>query len=95
LFGAALLLLASTAMAEPQVNVCHVPPGNPGNAHTINVPVSAVPAHLAHGDALGDCVCRERCRRLALECAAECDGDADCIARCRRLFNQCVRENCL
>ena len=40
---------------ESQVTICHIPPGNPGNAHTITVGASAVPAHLAHGDTLGPC----------------------------------------
>ena len=35
--------------------LCHIPPGNPANAHSIEVPQSAVPAHLAHGDLLGAC----------------------------------------
>ncbi len=38
--------------------ICHVPPGNPANAHSICVGQSAVSAHLAHGDALGRCSCR-------------------------------------
>lgn len=37
------------------VFVCHIPPGNPSNAHTICVGESAVDAHLAHGDTLGPC----------------------------------------
>jgi hypothetical protein len=37
------------------VLVCHVPPGNPDNAHTICISPNAVPAHLAHGDYLGPC----------------------------------------
>ena len=37
------------------VLVCHVPPGNPDAAHTIEVAESALPAHLAHGDAEGAC----------------------------------------
>jgi hypothetical protein len=38
-----------------KVTICHVPPGNPSNAHTITVGVSALPAHLAHGDKQGEC----------------------------------------
>ena len=38
-----------------KVTLCHIPPGNPDNAHTITVGASAVPAHLAHGDTLGEC----------------------------------------
>ncbi|HET9332415.1 MAG TPA: carboxypeptidase-like regulatory domain-containing protein [Gemmatimonadota bacterium] len=40
---------------EVKVLVCHVPPGNPENPHTIEVGESAVPAHLAHGDTEGAC----------------------------------------
>jgi hypothetical protein len=47
---------ASALQAPPgKTVVCHVPPGNPGNAHTIIVGNAAVPAHLAHGDYLGEC----------------------------------------
>jgi len=35
--------------------VCHVPPGNPDNAHTICISASALDAHIAHGDYLGAC----------------------------------------
>lgn len=38
-----------------KVAICHIPPGNPANAHTIIVSENAIPAHLAHGDALGVC----------------------------------------
>ena len=40
---------------EEKVLICHIPPGNPENAHTISVSVNAVPAHLAHGDTEGPC----------------------------------------
>jgi hypothetical protein len=40
-----------------KVIVCHIPPGNPGNAHEICISPNAVPAHLAeHGDMLGACI---------------------------------------
>ncbi len=38
-----------------KVLVCHIPPGNPANAHTICISENGVPAHLAHGCHLGDC----------------------------------------
>ncbi len=40
---------------DGRVTICHIPPGNPDNAHTIGVSVKAVPAHLAHGDHCGPC----------------------------------------
>jgi hypothetical protein len=38
-----------------KVLVCHIPPGNPANAHTICISPNGVPAHLAHGCHLGTC----------------------------------------
>lgn len=32
------------------MEICHSPPGNPENAHTIRVAAHALPAHMAHGD---------------------------------------------
>ena len=37
------------------LTICHKPPGKPAPAHTIEVSVRAVPAHLAHGDFPGSC----------------------------------------
>lgn len=40
----------------PKVLVCHIPPGNPANAHSICVGQPAVRAHQKnHGDPLGAC----------------------------------------
>ncbi len=45
-----------TASGVEKVTICHIPPGNPENAHTITVGAPAVPAHLAeHGDSIGPC----------------------------------------
>lgn len=40
-----------------KVYVCHLPPGNTGNAQTLSISVNAVPAHLGNhtGDRLGTC----------------------------------------
>jgi len=56
LLVAGLLVVVSVSpvqAGEDKVQVCHVPPGNPENAHIIVVGISAVPAHLAHGDVAG------------------------------------------
>ena len=47
---------AAHADGDDKVLICHIPPGNPGNAHEIIVGAAAVPAHLAHGDYMGACV---------------------------------------
>lgn len=38
-----------------KILICHIPKGNPKNAHTISVSSNAVEAHLKHGDYLGKC----------------------------------------
>jgi len=55
-----------------EVSICHVPPGNPANAHTITVGSAAVESHLTHGDILG--VCALLCRADGAGCGdhAEC-----------------------
>lgn len=37
------------------VTVCHIPPGKPDNQRSITIGASAAAAHLAHGDAEGEC----------------------------------------
>jgi hypothetical protein len=54
----ALVMLGSNAgAASSKLDICHVPPGNPSNAHTITVSENAVQSqsHLAHGDSIGSC----------------------------------------
>jgi len=41
--------------ANQKIMICHVPPGNPANAKTLSISVSAWPAHEAHGDSCGPC----------------------------------------
>jgi hypothetical protein len=45
-----------------KTTICHIPPGNPANAHTICVGNAAVPAHLQnHGDSVGPCKVEKPC----------------------------------
>ena len=60
------------------VTICHIPPGNPDNAHTISVSVNALPAHLAHGDSCGPCEGDDGLLFMAGEseaCFADVNGD--------------------
>ena len=66
----ALLALfgAASANAAEKIAMCHLPPGNPDNWHTIYISVNAAAAHLGHGDLDGTCLAN---------CEALCDdGDA-------------------
>jgi len=38
-----------------KIEICHVPPGNPDNVHTLSILVNAMRAHLAHGDYMDEC----------------------------------------
>ena len=42
--------------SNKKITICHIPPGNNQNPQTITIPVSALQAHLAHGDVVGGCV---------------------------------------
>ena len=54
-FATAIAFGAAYALAAENVTICHRPPGNNAKAQTLTVGAGAVPAHLAHGDALGAC----------------------------------------
>ena len=64
-FVAAGAFATPAAAGNSKVVICHIPPGDPDNAHTITVSEKAVQAHLKHGDWLG-------------ECASGCLNSADC-----------------
>lgn len=74
---------AMTVQAANKVQVCHLPPGNPDNFHTITVSENALSNHLAHGDLAGNC---------SASCDALCDdGDA-----CTQDHNgDCETQGCL
>jgi hypothetical protein len=58
-----------TVFAGAKVDVCHVPPGNPENFHTITISENALNAHLGHGDFEGAC---------NANCASLCDDGNAC-----------------
>ena len=69
----AILLISTPANAGPsKVEVCHIPPDDMENFHTINISSNAMGAHLGHGDLAGACsgICAELCD----------DGDACTIS---------------
>lgn len=53
------MVMPSTKSISPKQNwvtICHIPPGNPANPISLTIPVSALPAHLAHDDYQGSCL---------------------------------------
>jgi hypothetical protein len=49
-------LRACDPQDHKKTTICHIPPGNPSNAHTLCIGNAGVPAHLRnHGDYLGVC----------------------------------------
>jgi hypothetical protein len=55
IFFLLLGVISGNTLAGNKVTICHIPPGNPDNAHAITISDSALPAHLAHGDTVGFC----------------------------------------
>ncbi|NNE70329.1 MAG: hypothetical protein HKN29_08185, partial [Rhodothermales bacterium] len=49
------LLTLFPGMSSGKEYICHIPPGNPANKHTIYINSNAVQAHLDHGDTRGEC----------------------------------------
>jgi cysteine-rich repeat protein len=82
-FLLSILLIGWTtiAHADKKVTLCHAPPGNPGNAHTITVGEPAVRAHLAHGDTLGACgaACPASCDDGSLCTSDSCGANGECV----------------
>jgi len=53
--GFAVFYVTGVMAQAPKVDVCHIPPGNPENVHTISISENALAAHMDHGDSLGRC----------------------------------------
>ncbi len=81
------IFAASAALAgggQTKVDVCHIPPGNPANWHTITVGQPAVNAHVTnHGDMIGTCdaICESLCEDGNM-CTQDVDpagDDCECL----------------
>jgi len=77
------LTLSPASFAEAQnnnqggkVQICHRPPGNPDNLHTITVSANAVASHLAHGDSLGPCA--TQCEAVVCQASDQCHDAGTC-----------------
>lgn len=74
---------SSQSLRQVKITICHVPPGNPDNAHEITVAEASLPAHFPHGDTLGTCEgepppteeCAGACPSLDDEC---CESRIEC-----------------
>lgn len=64
-----------------KVEICHIPPGNSGNAHTICISEDAVADHLAHGCQLGSCEEQSFCP------PNEVNNDSDAITSAARSYD--------
>ena len=45
----------ASAVGDKKITICHVTGGVKTNAHAITISLSALPAHLTHGDYVGNC----------------------------------------
>lgn len=81
LLAIALVASAEIARADKKVTLCHLPPGNPANPHTISVGEAAVASHLAHGDLLGACTsgCPASCDDGNLCTSDSCGANGECV----------------
>ena len=79
-----------TVCAAPKVLVCHIPMGNPSNAHNICVAASAVAVHQAqHGDTIGGCQRAAVVEPVCLPLSGECTANGDCCS------DACVANECI
>ena len=80
----------NAAKAESNVTICHIPPGDPANAHTTIVDDHSLPAHLAHGDQLG--ACAPACQDPGDSCgtAADCCGGLACTGSYKTCASDCT-----
>jgi hypothetical protein len=100
-----LVWLAAPTVATagtPKVEVCHFPPGNPDNFHTITISENALSAHLAHDDLTGACnaLCADICDdqdACTVDDTGDCEQNGCPVARdpvdCSDSLN-CTTDGC-
>ena len=71
--------------------ICHIPPGNPANAHTITVGAPAVTAHLAHGDVDESCETADLDRTEENEAEKESRATEDASQKESRALERALR----
>ncbi|MBL4817708.1 MAG: DUF4215 domain-containing protein [Deltaproteobacteria bacterium] len=89
---------------DPDITICHIPPGAPENAHEITISIFAARAHVLHGDYPGRCnTTNTLCGNGIVDLGEECDTvtesktcNADCTRpRCGdRIVNRPAGEHC-
>jgi cysteine-rich repeat protein len=88
LFCNVLVMTLAASASAAEVTICHIPPGNPADQHTVTVGETAVQAHLDHGDHLGECSCDSGAPETACtdgddnDCDGAVDGADDDCAVC-------------
>ena len=89
LLGLAAIMVS--AQGADKITICHIPQDDPTNPDTITVSVSALPAHLAHGDTLGECdaacasdggLCDTPSTSSSECCSSICSGEGICASNC-------------
>jgi hypothetical protein len=61
--GTFVVLPGIAFAGSAKLDVCHIPPGNPDNYHSIAISDKALATHLTHSDLVGSCdeVCAQLC----------------------------------
>jgi len=77
----AFAILTSAFAGSAKLDVCHIPPGNPENYHTIRISENALDAHLAHGDLEDGCL--ENCDTF-------CDDEDACTQDVLSRIDECI-----
>jgi len=72
----------ASAGGKVKVVVCHVPPDDPDDAHTIEIAESALPDHLAHGDVEGMCCEESTCAALEACAFGVCTPCSVLVGQC-------------